>query len=308
MRQLAARGLAIPLPSFSEGPGRPGERYAFAPRATRMGCLVMERVGIVTYGRVDLSSVVTAVRTINVADQDRDPGWRSAALDLLTGEALDVLVVAMPGLVTGEGDVVRVNAAPSWAGFNLRELLNLDPTLQLGAENHVNVAALAESRVGAGSGLGNQIYLHIAQGLKAGIVIDGELLRGASFAAGEGPNLAHPAWSFDPTESNAALLVDRLVGLVAAPLAQMIGTIDPELIVLGGPGADHGGPKLRKQLAAAVGAHLAARAEPEIRLGELGAEAALLGAAIRAVELGSAAILDGEAVAPQPPTIERTPS
>ena len=51
--------------------------------------------------------------------------------------------------------------------------------------NDCNVAALAERRFGAAQGTTNMIYMTVGTGIGGGIVIDGELLLGASGLAGE---------------------------------------------------------------------------------------------------------------------------
>ena len=56
------------------------------------------------------------------------------------------------------------------------------PTL---ADNDANLGALAESRVGAGVGLSSMVYLKIASGVGAGLVLDGRVYRGGLGTAGE---------------------------------------------------------------------------------------------------------------------------
>ncbi|MCF7928774.1 MAG: ROK family transcriptional regulator [Spirochaetales bacterium] len=52
-------------------------------------------------------------------------------------------------------------------------------------ENIVKMAALGEYNYGQGEGYENIIFIEIGNGIGAGIIIDGEILRGASGAAGE---------------------------------------------------------------------------------------------------------------------------
>lgn len=60
---------------------------------------------------------------------------------------------------------------------------------QLGApvrlDNDANMAALGELRAGVLTGVGTGCYLRASQGVGAGLVIDGEVFRGASGTAGE---------------------------------------------------------------------------------------------------------------------------
>jgi signal transduction histidine kinase len=52
-------------------------------------------------------------------------------------------------------------------------------------ENDVNLAALGERWRGLGKGVANFVYLHLGTGVGAGLVLDGELYKGANGAAGE---------------------------------------------------------------------------------------------------------------------------
>jgi predicted NBD/HSP70 family sugar kinase len=52
-------------------------------------------------------------------------------------------------------------------------------------ENDVNLAALGEQRRGLGKEVPNYVYLHVGTGVGMGLVLNGELYRGSSGAAGE---------------------------------------------------------------------------------------------------------------------------
>jgi len=51
-------------------------------------------------------------------------------------------------------------------------------------ENDVNLAALGESRYGTGTGVDNLVCIYIGTGIGAGVIINGELYRVSSEAAG----------------------------------------------------------------------------------------------------------------------------
>ncbi len=95
--------------------------------------------------------------------------------------------VAVPGLVDSSGGLV---VAPNlgWAdvavGDLLREALE-DPPFPLHVENEANLGAVAELVEGAGRGLRDFVYVSGEVGIGAGVVLRGELFRGASGFAGE---------------------------------------------------------------------------------------------------------------------------
>lgn len=304
VRELAERGLALVSEARSERPGRPGERYTFIATPISLACLDLDQNGTVTFTQVDFNAKVSDVSTVSLAGETLSHSWELGCASLLAEQNPDILIVSMPGVVEPSGRVLVINKVLEWSGLTVADTLGLSSVKRFVVENHVNMEALAESRVGVGRGVLDQVYLYIEQGIKAGIIIGGQLHRGANFAAGEGNSLDRLTWSLDPSQTDKKVLVDRLVGLISGSLGVMIGTLDPGIVVLGGTGAKFGGAQLRKKLSAALGGQLSGRPEPELRLAKLGGRSALLGAAIRAVEVGTAAILDGELVASPAPEIE----
>src|SRR5207244_8941854 len=77
---------------------------------------------------------------------------------------------------------------PNLAGWGRRGLVGAISD-ELGTvvsfENDVNLAALGERSLGAGRDVANFVFLWVGTGVGMGIVIDGELYRGAGGAAGE---------------------------------------------------------------------------------------------------------------------------
>jgi predicted NBD/HSP70 family sugar kinase len=103
----------------------------------------------------------------------------------LPGDALDGVVVGVPGVVRGEaGEVALANVARLEGrrfGEELQERLDLPVTL----ENDINLAALGEQWLGIASGVDDFVFLSVGTGLGAGLVLRGELHRGYHGAAGE---------------------------------------------------------------------------------------------------------------------------
>jgi predicted NBD/HSP70 family sugar kinase len=95
--------------------------------------------------------------------------------------------VASPGVISPAG-VVREAPNYRWNDLDLAGRLTGRFYLPAYVANDANTAALAEFTFGAGSGSGagsGFMVITFGKGLGAGIVIDGALLRGHSFAAGE---------------------------------------------------------------------------------------------------------------------------
>ncbi|MEV2277286.1 ROK family transcriptional regulator [Nocardiopsis sp. NPDC049922] len=106
-----------------------------------------------------------------------------ARIDLRT---VSSAVASIPGpLDPGTGEVGAISCVPRWAGFRPAEALAERLGVPVAAENDANLAALAEGRRGAGEGAEHLIHLVIGEGVGAGIVLSGELFRGAGGTAGE---------------------------------------------------------------------------------------------------------------------------
>jgi predicted NBD/HSP70 family sugar kinase len=74
---------------------------------------------------------------------------------------------------------------PGWGRHGLVDAIREQLGADVSFENDVNLAALGESWRGAGVGVANFVFLSVGTGVGLGIVIDGQLFRGAYGAAGE---------------------------------------------------------------------------------------------------------------------------
>ncbi|MYV61671.1 ROK family protein [Streptomyces sp. SID4931] len=92
--------------------------------------------------------------------------------------------VAVPGpLDHRDGVLHRVTGFPQWDGYPLRAALAERTGLPVVLDKDTNAAALALALGGAGGG--DFAYLHLGTGLGAGLVLGGEVHRGARTGAGE---------------------------------------------------------------------------------------------------------------------------
>jgi predicted NBD/HSP70 family sugar kinase len=104
----------------------------------------------------------------------------------LTTDRLTYTVIASPGVLDESRGRLRYAAnLPGWHRPGLTAALVEHLGAALAVDNDVNLAAIAEHRLGAGRGLDNFVYLHIGTGIGVGIIANGALYRGATGAAGE---------------------------------------------------------------------------------------------------------------------------
>ncbi len=94
--------------------------------------------------------------------------------------------VGAPGpLRTTTGTILAPTNLGHWHNLPLRSALEKRFGVPVRVDNDANACALAQRWLGAGRGLRDFVYVAAGSGIGAGIVIDGELYRGAHDLAGE---------------------------------------------------------------------------------------------------------------------------
>jgi len=84
------------------------------------------------------------------------------------------------------GEIVDATSViPGWKGTNLKRAFESNLNLPVFVENDANAAAYGEYCVGAARGFRNVVCLTLGTGIGGGVIIDGQLLRGATGAATE---------------------------------------------------------------------------------------------------------------------------
>ena len=105
------------------------------------------------------------------------------------GIHFDGIGVACPGpLDPFSGVLDDVGTLPGWRGGNLAAELGSEFGTRVAVENDADAAALAEARWGAAKGSRQLIYITVSTGIGGGIVLGGQLYRGAN---GAHPELGH---------------------------------------------------------------------------------------------------------------------
>lgn len=237
---------------------------------------------------------------------------RSAASQ---GLPLSGACVAVPGL-TLDGAVVRTPNL-GWDRVDLADAVGEGTGLEVDLENEANLAALGEMWFGGheldGAPLRDFVHVSGEIGIGGGIVIGGEVFRGAHAGAGElghvvvapdGPRCgcgghgclermagqqeilarAQVATMADLTRACEAAdqaALDAVAGAgrhLGVALASVITLLDPTAIVLGGAFATLA-PWLSAATAASISHHTGAAEPPRLLVSGLGSDAAVRGAA-----------------------------
>jgi predicted NBD/HSP70 family sugar kinase len=96
------------------------------------------------------------------------------------------IVIGAPSIVNVETGVIEWAPSLGWNNLPLRDMLEHEFNVRVHVENDVNLAALGEYWKGTGQTVKkNMVFVSVGTGIGAGIILDGKLYRGTSFAAGE---------------------------------------------------------------------------------------------------------------------------
>ena len=100
-------------------------------------------------------------------------------------EEVEGVGIGVPGAVNSEGVMVGGAVNIGWGVFNVEKVLNGYLDLPVKAANDANVAAFGEMWQGGGKGYSNMVAVTLGTGVGGGIIIDGNILTGATGAGGE---------------------------------------------------------------------------------------------------------------------------
>ncbi|PZO81242.1 MAG: ROK family transcriptional regulator [Mesorhizobium amorphae] len=127
-------------------------------------------------------------------------------------------VVGVPGAPESEtGRVLMAPNIPGWDVLDVTAALSDALGVEVLVENDVNLAVRGEHWMGAGAEVDDLVLIALGTGIGGGIMVGGELVRGAGNAAGELGFLPFGADPFEPASLHMGALERRLgsEGIVA---------------------------------------------------------------------------------------------
>jgi glucokinase len=244
----------------------------------------------------------------------------AARLDL----AVAATGVVTPGIVDGERGVVEYAANLGWRDLALRDRVADATGTEVALGHDVRAAGEAEGRLGAARDCRDYLHVAIGTGIAATVVVDGRTVAGSAGGAGElghvpvrddgepctcgqrgclevyasAGGLARRYERLTGRPTTAVEVRERLgsdpvaeevwadgVAALVRGIATIALVLEPARVVVGG-GLAQAGEDLRRPLVEGLHGALAWRTPPEVRLGELGTDAAVLGAALLAARAG----------------------
>ncbi|WP_412162381.1 ROK family protein [Curtobacterium flaccumfaciens] len=163
----------------------------------------------------------------------------------------------VPAVVDRDGAIDYTVAVPEWVERRVPgRIQDLFPGVATFFDNDAKLAATAEARWGRFHGVRDGLYLVMGRQIGAALVVDGSLARGARGAAGEMGGIASTGWPAAPARLEARIpsgtdlesvfaaaaqgsvsaveTVRAFAADVAPGVVQLVTTIDPEVVVVGG--------------------------------------------------------------------------
>ncbi|MEV0992957.1 ROK family transcriptional regulator [Streptomyces sp. NPDC049949] len=191
LARLEAAGLVVASGTAGGRPGPNAQLYGVNPRAAHVAGLDVTPSGIVA-AVADLTGEVIGSHELPYAEGtgavDRVTRALGGAVEQAGLRRCDIhrVVIATPGSFDPRTGALRyADHLPGWHSPTLLEELAAALPMPVGYENDVNLAAVAEQRLGAARGHGDFVLLWNEEGLGAALVLGGRLHRGWTGGAGE---------------------------------------------------------------------------------------------------------------------------
>ncbi len=101
-------------------------------------------------------------------------------------KTIEAIGFDFPGQVDYKTGVVKLAPnIPGWVNIPIAEMIEKEFNIPTKIDNDVRCATLGEMMFGAGRGCDNFVCITVGTGIGSGIVVNGQIVRGASNAAGE---------------------------------------------------------------------------------------------------------------------------
>ncbi len=290
-----------------------GHRHVRVATADRSGAVLAEEVDALDVDEHGVDALDRAARMV------RDGLARAA----VAREDLHAVGMCVPAPLDRRSSRIRTGIMPGWRHLSPGEELQRRLDVPVFADNDANLGALAELTRGVARGRAEVVYVKVASGLGAGLVVGGRLHRGATGIAGEighvqvgehgqvcrcgnrgcletlvsAPRLLEqlqPAYDEALTVESVLLLdaegdagvrrvLDDAGRAVGRALADLCNSLNPEVIVLGGSLGTS--PSLADGVRSAVDRYSQPDTAAAVRViaGELGDRAEVVGAVSLAI-------------------------
>lgn len=186
-RDLLKEGVVIETGKSSSTGGRPAVLVTLNPEYSRCIGIKVERARILA-AAVDLTGVIRARAEVSFEEPPSPANVIAAVAKLVKKLSFKRVLgvgISISGFVDPTTGMDLYSPILGWKQVPLRDPISEKTDLPVWIENDVNALALAERWYGAGRNYSHFICITVGEGIGAGIVIGGEIYRGAFGGAGE---------------------------------------------------------------------------------------------------------------------------
>jgi predicted NBD/HSP70 family sugar kinase len=190
VERLEERQLVARVGELAGGRGPNAQLYAVVPSSAYVVGVNVGPTAVVA-ASADITGRMTARVEVTTHGADDPVGRVHTAVMEAAKQAnaswdrVRRVVLGTPGFVDPvTGDIAFAFDLPQWH-HGLRDALSIDLDRPVSFENDVNLAAIAEARLGAARGISDFALVWISRGVGMAIVLGGRLHRGTAGAAGE---------------------------------------------------------------------------------------------------------------------------
>lgn len=165
--------------------------------------------------------------------------------------------IGVPGAVKSDHQITSISSLPQLEGVKLKEHLEAHFSIPTFVENDVKLTTLGYYHQHLKDKYADAVYLFLGQGLGSGLIVNGKLLKGTTHFAGEigympvledmNGDHAIPRGGSLEYHIQKAIQAERtedVVALIGQAMANLICTLNPEVLVMGGehvtPAVIHG--------------------------------------------------------------------
>lgn len=264
LADLVAEGWVTEVDAIAT-PNRAGRRAKRFRADASAGSVLGVDLGLhgIVGVRSDLRGEVTARIEETYTDlASADQAWASVQdvvrqLERAPGGKPLAATFGVPAVVDRSGAIDYTVAVPEWVERRVPgRIQDLFPDATTFFDNDAKLAATAETMWGRFRGVQDGLYLVMGRQIGAAFLVDGVLARGARGAAGEMGGLAVTGWPTAPAgleariapgmdladvfadagrgDPDAGSIVRWLAEQVAPGVVQLVATLDPEVVVVGG--------------------------------------------------------------------------
>jgi len=237
--ELVNKGIVRPGSFASSSGGRRPQCYTFKTNHLRAATIRVYRHSL-EYTVFTLDGTVISRNSWSLKNGESTLQGIKSLLNSVVKQDVNIRVIGIgvPGVVGVGGILHAIPQIPDLEGVALAHELEEDQSIPIYVENDMNLVALGSVETATGQKFTDIVFMSIGEGIGAGIVIDGKIVRGYSRFAGEISFISDPYSENNKNETFESLLcnagsINEQARLISRMVVSIICLINPHIISFG---------------------------------------------------------------------------